>query len=574
MTSPNEAQNSGDKNVVCSESPDNTQISSEKEVHEIDQEAIVDGDDRSDTSTVSEATNNDTSHNDIDNKDLEESSEVIRRITTELGPPVIVPRLKRRGLFAQLALVPEIENGKTYQRRIKWYITAIAAVGGVAAPLGSAIFLPSLHQVADDLNSTPTIVNLSIALYMLAMSIFPLWWSSFSEAFGRRSIYIVSFALFVVFNVLSAISHNIAMLIVMRLLAGGASASVQAVGAGTIADIWEVKERGQAMGYFYIGPLCGPLFAPIIGGALAQRWGWRSTMWFMVIFGGVVWILILLGLPETLAVRKSPNLQSNTPTDASLERSTSRVSSKVAQNSAKVLKTLKMTLVDPLSIILYLRFFPIALTIYYAAITFGSLYVLNISIQETFGAAPYNFSTVILGLLYIPNSLGYLFASLFGGRWMDKIMHREAVKAGRFDEKGRPIYQPEDRMKENAWLGACLYPAGLLVYGWTAEYHVHWIVPMIANFCFGVGSMIIFGLVTTMLTEFLSRKSSAGVALNNFVRNIFSCVGTVVASPIIDGIGNGWLFTILSLVSFSSGVAVLLLMKRYGPRWRERGIDH
>lgn len=232
------------------------------------------------------------------------------------------------------------------------------------------------------------------------------------------------------------------------------------------------------MGYFYIGPLCGPLFAPIIGGALAERWGWRSTMWFMVIFGGIVWVLILFGLPETLAVRKSLILQSEPATETPLERSTSRVSSKVAQNSAKVLKALKVTLVDPLSIILYLRFIPIALTIYYAAITFGSLYVLNISIQETFGAAPYNFSTLILGLLYIPNSLGYLLASLFGGRWMDKIMHREAVKAGRFDEKGRPVYIPEDRMKENAWLGACIYPAALLMYGWTVEYHVHWIVPV------------------------------------------------------------------------------------------------
>lgn len=96
---------------------------------------------------------------------------------------------------------------------------------------------------------------------------------------------------------------------------------------------------------------------------------------------------------------------------------------------------------------------------------------------------------------------------------------------------------------------------------------------MIANFGFGVGSMLIFGLVTTMLTEILSRKSSAGVALNNFVRNVFSCVGTVLASPIINGIGNGWLFTILALVGFISGVTVLLLMKKYGPRWREKGID-
>ena len=33
------------------------------------------------------------------------------------------------------------------------------------------------------------------------------------------------------------------------------SASVQAVGAGTIADLWAPFERGRAMGYFYLGKL-------------------------------------------------------------------------------------------------------------------------------------------------------------------------------------------------------------------------------------------------------------------------------------------------------------------------------
>lgn len=97
---------------------------------------------------------------------------------------------------------------------------------------------------------------------------------------------------------------------------------------------------------------------------------------------------------------------------------------------------------------------------------------------------------------------------------------------------------------------------------------------MIANFAFGIGSMLIFAVSVTMLTEFLPRKSSAGVALNNFVRNLFSCVGALVASPIIHGIGNGWLFTILGLVGFVSGAAVLTSMKKFGPRWREKGIDH
>lgn len=117
---------------------------------------------------------------------------------------------------------------------------------------------------------------------MLSMSIFPLWWSSFSETAGRRTVYITSYILYTVFNVAAALSDSIGMFIAMRILSGGASASVQAVGAGTVADIWEPRERGRGIGIFYLGPLCGPLIAPIVGGLLTQGLGWRSTQWFQV----------------------------------------------------------------------------------------------------------------------------------------------------------------------------------------------------------------------------------------------------------------------------------------------------
>jgi len=342
--------------------------------------------------------------------------------------------------------------------------------------------LASLVQVAEDFHTTPTITNLSVAFYMLAMSIFPLWWSSFSETLGRRTIYISSFTLFLVFNVLCAVSQNITMLIVMRILGGGAAASVQAVGAGTIADIWEVRERGRAMGYFYLGPLMGPLLAPIIGGALASKWGWRSSQWFLAIYGFVVLIFLIFALPETLKNRKAvavsagQEVKAETGQRLGLSRTSSR--QVVRMKTRKWVKMLKRAFIDPLKIILYLRFPAVLITVYYASITFGSLYILNISVQATFERPPYNFSTIEVGLAYIPNSLGYVAASLLGGKWTDTIMAREARKANRYDEQGKLRYIPEDRMRENAWIAAFMYPAALVWYGWTAEKHTFWVVPV------------------------------------------------------------------------------------------------
>ncbi|KAH0336819.1 MFS general substrate transporter, partial [Aureobasidium melanogenum] len=518
----------------------------------------------------------------LPNPDHEDASSTEKQATDSIASqdpdPIFVPKSQRRGLLARVTILAEVENPKHYARRTKWLITFVVAVAGAAAPMGSAIILPGLSQIDREFHSSSTVTNLSVALYMLSMSIFPLWWSSFSETLGRRTIYLISFFVFLVFNILSAVSVNIAMFIVMRVLSGGAAASVQAVGAGTISDIWDVRERGNAMSIFYLGPLCGPLLAPIIGGALTQGLGWRSCMWFTTIYGGLLWFFILFFLPETLKDTVPPSViadasekDTNTDTRPTLSRTSTRQS--VALKSKRYASILHRWFVEPLTIVLNLRIPAVALVVYYASITFGSLYVLNISVQQTFGEEPYNFSIIIVGLLYIPNSLGYFLASVFGGRWVDKIMAREAKKANRYDEHGHLIYRPEDRLQENAWLAAVIFPCALIWYGWTADKHVIWIVPMIANFFFGVGSMLIFAVVTTMLTEFMPKKASHGIALNNFVRNIFSCVGSLVASPLINWCGDGWLFTFIGIWCLVSGILVLWSMKRFGEGWRVKAAE-
>jgi len=336
------------------------------------------------------------------------------------------------------------------------------------------------------------------------------------------------------------------------------------------------------MGIFYLGPLIGPLISPIIGGLLSEAFGWRSTMWFLTIYGAVVLIMIIFCLPETLSRDKlKPKASSRNPSsedtaetsDADarptpLRRVSTTQSVKLKTKRAGAL--FKRFFVDPLQVLLYLRYPPVIVSVYSASICFGALFVLNISIQATFAAPPYSFSVILVGLLYLPLSLGYILASMLGGRWIDRIMVRAAQKAGRYDADGKLVFLPEDRMRENMWLAATLYPGALIWYGWTAQHHVHWVVPCIANFFFGVGSMLVFGAVTTMLTEFMPHRSSSGVAVNNFVRNIFSCAGAVVAQPWVSAMGNGWVTTIIGLFAWVTGNVAIWLLRRNAQRWRGR----
>lgn len=305
-------------------------------------------------------------------------------------------------------------------------------------------------------------------------------------------------------------------------------------------------------------------------------------MWFLTCFGGVNFLSIVFFLPETLARRKqaaaaaaaaAPAATTASPDSANLDRTTSlaRMSTRqsVAVKTRRGAALLRKAFIDPLSCIVYLRFPPVALTVMFAAVAFGALFVLSISIQSTFSRPPYGFPVIIVGLLYIPSSLGYLISSLFGGRWVDSIMRREAERAGRYDARGKLIFLPEDRLRENAWLAASMYPAAMLWFGWCADRGVFWLAPMVANLFFGFATMLVFGAATTMLTEFMPKKSSSGVALNNFVRNIFSCLGVVVTEPLIGAMGVGWLCTMVALFAWIISNLGIWLLLRNSSKWRK-----
>ena len=78
--------------------------------------------------------------------------------------------------------------------------------------------------------------------------------------------------------------------------------------------------------------------------------------------------------------------------------------------------------------------------------------------------------------------------------------------------------------------------------------------------------MIVSNVMTTMLTEFVPKRSSTGVAVNNLIRNTLACVALIVASPLTNAIGTGWLLTIAAFICWLSGLA-LIPMKQKADKW-------
>ena len=131
---------------------------------------------------------------------------------------------------------------------------------------------------------------------------------------------------------------------------------------------------------------------------------------------------ILLFLPETHHIipiidendhpidDRISDLEKRPSSRPPLTRASSRksVTQSVAKKTRKWVRILHRLFIEPLKITHYLKFPPVILTIFYASVAFGCLYFLNISVEYTFSNPPYNFGTIEVGLLYIPNSVGYL----------------------------------------------------------------------------------------------------------------------------------------------------------------------
>ncbi|KAK9261829.1 major facilitator superfamily domain-containing protein [Lipomyces tetrasporus] len=460
-------------------------------------------------------------------------------------------RRKPIGFLHSVCIIKELENPYEYSEAVKLLLVFIFAFAGMVPAMGSAVFYPAVNTMAADFHTNLTVINLSVGFYMFSLGLFPLWWSYLSELLGRRGVYIISFLMFTLFNIGCARSTSVVMLVVFRVCAGGAAASSQTVGAGAIGDIYVPTQRGKANGYFYLGPLCGPMLAPIFAGALNDRWGWRSTQYFLIIVGGFAFLMMLVLLPETLR----PQIL---PTEVQEKRALQKKNHKLRSYAHEFFDFFS----GPFKSFALLKYPTFVYAILYNSFGYGSLYMLNNTLPDLFQSPPYNFSSIVTGLLYLPNGLGYVLGSLVGGRWSDRIL-KNAIKKN----NGKMV--PEARLAENMLTAGIVVCSGMILFGWTAWRHLFWFVPIIGTFLFGFGSLIIFTTTLTFLVDSMPQRRSAAVSINTFIRCMFAAAASFITVPLNNAIKTGWLFTILTIIGIIF-LGLQVYVKKKAPEWRAK----
>ncbi len=133
-------------------------------------------------------------------------------------------------------------------------------------------------------------------MYLVFQAVTPSFFGAASDSFGRRPILLLVLTIYLGANIGLALMPTSAywLLLFLRAIQATGGSAVIAIGAGSISDISEPKERGKFMAIFQGGAMVGPAFGPFLGGLFAQTLGWRASFWFLCICTAVVMIGVLL----------------------------------------------------------------------------------------------------------------------------------------------------------------------------------------------------------------------------------------------------------------------------------------
>ncbi|KAI9260540.1 major facilitator superfamily domain-containing protein [Phascolomyces articulosus] len=308
--------------------------------------------------------------------------------------------------------------------------------------------MPATQVLQEYFDTDLTVINATIALFVLSMAIAPLFWAPLSERIGRKPVLVVSMAFYTVVTIICAISKNLALFFIMRILQGIFSSAASSVGGGAAADLFFPHERGRAMGSLTLATVLGPAFSPLLGGYITQSLGWRWIFYISTIIGGVVLLADIFLMRETLyrpqqfADREKP---------------------KTIKSWLQYLKGLR--LLSRLDV--FLMSLPTSLG-------FGWFYFLVTILSPTYNDI-HHFSTGSTGLLYLTGGLGNVLGAFIAGQVSDRvyIYIRKKYSNRQISKEARliPFY-----------VGIPLIVIGYLFYGWFIYARFHWFVPLIGYF--------------------------------------------------------------------------------------------
>ena len=176
----------------------------------------------------------------------------------------------------------------------------LAAIG----PLCIDLYLPALPQIAGDLQTTPSLVQLSLTACLLGLALGQILIGPNSDAFGRQVPLVISLIVFAVASFLCAMAPSIWILIVLRFIQGLAGAGGIVISRAIVSDLYSGAELTKFFALLMLVNGVAPIVAPIVGGQLTKVTNWPGVFIIIGVFSIMMLVAVTFGLKESLPKNK------------------------------------------------------------------------------------------------------------------------------------------------------------------------------------------------------------------------------------------------------------------------------
>ncbi|KAK4547054.1 hypothetical protein LTR36_001275 [Oleoguttula mirabilis] len=480
---------------------------------------------------------------------------------------------------------PECPDLKKYTSPFLWsdtrksILTWMSVTATMLTAFSAGSYSAGIDQMSKEWHVSEVAAAVGITVFTCGFGVAPMVLAPFSEIQGRRPMFVVTGILFVVFQLVCAVTPTYAGMIVARFLLGCAGSTFSTMVGGVVSDIYHAKDRNTAMALFSGGALLGTALGPLVSGFIAQNTTWRWIFYLQVIMDGVMMGLIVVFFKETrgsvLLSRKTQTLNKwyeqleaqgyygmmlpshSDPSISALQRIRWKVKSD--EERASIGKMISVSLYRPFHLLFtepVVFFFSL-----WISFSWAILYLLFSAVPLVF-ETNYGFSLEKAEAMFTATAVAAIIStivSIFQEKLARRVLSPKRIVF---------LDTPEGRLYF-ACVQSALLPIGCFWFGWTCFPSIPWIVPAMGVGCATMGIFSIYLAVFNYLADTYHRYASSALAAQGFCRNVLA--GTF---PLF----TRQMFTTMTYQgagSFLGGFSALLtvvpwILVFYGPKIRAR----
>ncbi len=180
-------------------------------------------------------------------------------------------------------------------------LTLIVGLVTMIGPFTVDTYLPSFPAIEAEFGISRALLSQSLAFYLAAFAFSTLILGPLADRLGRRRVIIGSLLFYISASLGCALAGDYATFLFFRLWQGMAAGGCLVAGRAMIRDVYNPQEAQRAMSQVVMLFAIAPAIAPIVGGWLHDAFGWHSVFYFLAIHSSLVFLLVWLRIPETLA---------------------------------------------------------------------------------------------------------------------------------------------------------------------------------------------------------------------------------------------------------------------------------